>query len=78
MNIYCKLRTKKSILFYADFTLLSDQAQRRREGLDESVDDPRALRPGEIDPNPENKPARPDPIDMDEDELEMLSEGKLR
>jgi hypothetical protein len=56
--------------------LFSDQAQRRREGLDENVDDPRSLRPGEIDPNPENKPARPDPIDMDEDELEMLSEGK--
>ena len=52
-----------------------DQAQRRREGLDEASDDPRTLRPGEIDPNPENKPARPDPIDMDEDELEMLSEG---
>ena len=28
--------------------------------------DPRKLRPGEIDPNPESKPARPDPIDMDE------------
>ncbi len=55
----------------------SDQAQRRREGLDDTTDDPRTLRPGEIDPNPENKPARPDPIDMDEDELEMLSEGKI-
>ena len=55
--------------------LSSDQAQRRREGLEEASDDPRSLRPGEIDPNPENKPARPDPIDMDEDELEMLSEG---
>ena len=30
-------------------------------------DDPRRLRPGEIDPNPETKPARPDPVDMDED-----------
>ena len=30
-------------------------------------DDPRKLRPGEIDPNPETKPARPDPVDMDED-----------
>ena len=56
----------------------SDQAQRRRDGLEEATDDPRSLRPGEIDPNPENKPARPDPIDMDEDELEMLSEGKIR
>ena len=32
-----------------------------------SVDDIRWLRPGEIDPDPETKPARPDPIDMDED-----------
>ena len=36
------------------------------------------LRPGEIDPNPEVKPARPDAIDMDEDELEMLSEARAR
>ena len=33
---------------------------------------------GEIDPNPESKPARPDPQDMDEDELEMLSEARAR
>jgi len=32
------------------------------------------LRPGEIDPHPETKPSRPDPIDMDEDEIEMLQE----
>lgn len=37
----------------------------QREG--EESDDPRKLRPGEIDPNPEIKPARPDPVDMDED-----------
>ena len=30
-------------------------------------DEIRKLRPGEIDPDPETKPARPDPIDMDED-----------
>ncbi|KAK9842456.1 hypothetical protein WJX81_000971 [Elliptochloris bilobata] len=42
------------------------------------ADDPRRLRPGEIDPNPESKPARPDPIDMDEDEKEMLSEARAR
>lgn len=60
------------------YEYLLDQAQRRREGLDENTDDPRSLRPGEIDPNPENKPARPDPIDMDEDELEMLSEARAR
>jgi pre-mRNA-splicing factor CDC5/CEF1 len=32
-----------------------------------SAEDVRRLRPGEIDPDPETKPARPDPIDMDED-----------
>ena len=44
----------------------------------DAYDDPRKLRPGEIDPNPETKPARPDPKDMDEDELEMLSEARAR
>jgi len=58
------------------------------------ADDVRKLRPGEIDPDPETKPARPDPIDMDEDgmqrvflrfsslpypiEKEMLSEARAR
>ncbi len=28
--------------------------------------DPRKLKPGEIDPTPETKPAKPDPVDMDE------------
>ncbi len=45
-------------------TLHSTKAQ-QKEGDDE--EDPRRLRPGEIDPNPETKPARPDPVDMDED-----------
>ncbi|CAN6338337.1 unnamed protein product [Urochloa humidicola] len=44
----------------------------------EPNDDPRKLHPGEIDPNPESKPARPDPVDMDEDEKEMLSEARAR
>lgn len=43
-----------------------------------AADDPRRLRAGEIDPAPETKPARPDPIDMDEDEKEMLSEARAR
>ena len=47
------------------YEYLLDQAQ-AKEG-EEAGDDPRKLRPGEIDPNPETKPARPDPIDMDED-----------
>ena len=35
-------------------------------------------RPGELDPDPESKPARPDTIDLDEDEKEMLSEARAR
>lgn len=38
----------------------------------------RRLKPGEIDPHPETKPARPDPVDMDEDEVEMLQEARAR
>ena len=47
------------------FSKIRDQAQ-KKEG-DDSSHDARKLKPGEIDPNPETKPARPDPIDMDED-----------
>merc|ERR1719235_1883130 len=54
---------------------LLDQAQ---GGDDQGEDDPRKLRPGEIDPHPETKPARADPVDMDEDEKEMLSEARAR
>eukprot|EP00449_Zooxanthella_nutricula_P012957 CAMPEP_0198522606 /NCGR_PEP_ID=MMETSP1462-20131121/21633_1 /TAXON_ID=1333877 /ORGANISM="Brandtodinium nutriculum, Strain RCC3387" /LENGTH=397 /DNA_ID=CAMNT_0044252273 /DNA_START=42 /DNA_END=1231 /DNA_ORIENTATION=- len=54
---------------------LLDQAQGRDE-MDEN--DPRRLKPGEIDPHPETKPARADAIDMDEDEKEMLSEARAR
>lgn len=43
-----------------------------------NVSDSRKLKPGEIDPSPETKPAKPDAIDMDEDELEMLSEARAR
>ena len=43
-----------------------------------SADDVRKLRPGETDPDPESKPARPDTIDLDEDEKEMLSEARAR
>lgn len=52
------------ILFIYDVN--RDQAQRKEDG-EEVGDDPRKLKPGEIDPNPETKPARPDPKDMDED-----------
>ena len=54
---------------------LLDEAQGREV---DTKDDPRKLRPGEIDPHPESKPARPDPIDMDEDEKEMLAEARAR
>lgn len=50
-----------------------------------SVEDPasstgtaRRRRPGEQDVAPETKPARPDPVDMDEEEKEMLSEARAR
>lgn len=59
------------------YEYLLDQAQKKEDGED-AADDPRKLKPGEIDPNPETKPARPDPKDMDEDELEMLSEARAR
>ncbi|GAA5977914.1 hypothetical protein JCM11641_004328 [Rhodosporidiobolus odoratus] len=66
---------------------LLDEAERAESdelglaGVDDagpSADDVRRLRPGEVDPDPENRPARPDPIDMDEDEKEMLSEARAR
>ena len=53
---------------------LLDMAQGREMG----EADPRKLRPGEIDPNPEVRPARADPIDMDDDEKEMIAEARVR
>ena len=49
-----------------------------QQDSNDALDDPRRLKPGEIDPNPESKPARPDPVDMDEEEKEMLSEARAR
>lgn len=67
---------------------LLDEAEQRESselgmtGADEAsaptADDVRRLRPGEVDPDPETKPARPDTIDLDEDEKEMLSEARAR
>ena len=48
------------------------------DGSDAATADPRRLRPGEVDPLPEARPARPDAVDMDEDEKEMLSEARAR
>lgn len=53
---------------------LLDMAQNREVG----ENDPRNLRPGEIDPTPEVRPARADPIDMDDDEREMIAEARVR
>ncbi|PHJ16034.1 myb family dna-binding domain-containing protein, partial [Cystoisospora suis] len=55
----------------------------RRAGLRGStkgtrLEDPRRLRPGEIDPHPETKPSRADAIDMHDDEKEMLQEARAR
>lgn len=69
--------------------LLDEAEQRESQGLGltgpdggetqaPSADDVRRLRPGEVDPDPESKPARPDTIDLDEDEKEMLSEARAR
>ncbi|KAI8922871.1 pre-mRNA splicing factor component-domain-containing protein [Entophlyctis helioformis] len=57
---------------------LLDEAEAGEDDRGPTSDDVRRLRPGEIDPEPEAKPARPDPVDMDEDEKEMLSEARAR
>ncbi|KAJ5073056.1 cell division cycle 5-like protein [Anaeramoeba ignava] len=58
------------------YEYLLDAAQGRETIEDQN--DPRRLRTGEYDLNTETRPARPDPIDMDEDEIEMLSEARAR
>ena len=50
----------------------------KAQGREPDDNDPRKLRLGEIDPNPETKPARPDEVDMDDDEKEMLQEARAR
>uniref|UniRef100_A0A175YDP4 Myb-like domain-containing protein n=1 Tax=Daucus carota subsp. sativus TaxID=79200 RepID=A0A175YDP4_DAUCS len=49
-----------------------------KDGNFEAGDDPRKLHAGEFDPNAESRPARPDPVDMDQDKIEMLSEARAR
>ena len=51
--------------FLCSVLISRDKAQQK--DIEPGEDDPRKLKPGEIDPNPETKPARPDPVDMDED-----------
>eukprot|EP01132_Coremiostelium_polycephalum_P001943 gene1943-2378_t len=60
------------------YNRLLDEVQEKDGGATAAGDDPRRLRAGEMEPNPETKPAKPDPIDMDEDEKETLSEAKAR
>ncbi|EFA82522.1 myb domain-containing protein [Heterostelium album PN500] len=66
------------------YNRLLDQVQARNDAANPDAsgaaagDDPRRLRVGEVEANPETKPAKPDPIDMDEDEKETLSEAKAR
>jgi pre-mRNA-splicing factor CDC5/CEF1 len=61
---------------------LLDDAVKAEDGVDGSRasvgDDPRKLKPGEVDPLPEARPARPDAVDMEEDEKEMLQEARAR
>ncbi|KAJ0405980.1 hypothetical protein ATCC90586_000796 [Pythium insidiosum] len=73
-------RTAAQCMEHYERLLDAAQQQQQQQGATDGdgSDDPRRLRPGEIDPNPETKPARPDPIDMDEDEKEMLSEARAR
>lgn len=60
----------KSCFWSYEKSICSDHRDKaaQRENEDDVGDDPRKLKPGEIDPNPETKPARPDPVDMDEGE----------
>jgi pre-mRNA-splicing factor CDC5/CEF1 len=48
------------------------------EGAAPSAEDVRRLRPGEVDSYSESRPAKPDAIDMDEEDKEMLSEARAR
>lgn len=59
-------------------TIFSSDAATNKDESYDPTDDPRRLRPGEIDPNPEAKPARPDRVDLEEDEKEMLQEARAR
>jgi len=70
----CSVALKKNNVSFVH----SDQAQGKDNERVDPSEDPRRLRPGEIDPNPESKPCKWDTVDMDEDEKEMLSEAIAR
>ena len=71
-------RTAAQCMEHYEYLLDAAQAASGDDGGLAGAADARKLRPGEIDPHPETKPARPDPIDMDEDEKEMLAEARAR
>jgi pre-mRNA-splicing factor CDC5/CEF1 len=48
------------------------------EAVAPTGEDVRRLRPGEVDYFAESRPARPDAVDMDEVDLEMLQEARAR
>ncbi|KAA0158637.1 hypothetical protein FNF31_05284 [Cafeteria roenbergensis] len=58
---------------------LLDEATAKASGVTlDPKQDPRRLRAGERDPMPETRPARPDPVDMEDEEMEMLAEARAR
>jgi len=56
-----------TILFFFSFNISN-----KKDDQGQTSEDIRRLRPGEIDPDLESKPARPDPIDMDEDGKKII------
>eukprot|EP01028_Stygiella_incarcerata_P003318 TRINITY_DN1653_c0_g2_i1.p1 TRINITY_DN1653_c0_g2~~TRINITY_DN1653_c0_g2_i1.p1 ORF type:complete len:732 (+),score=256.83 TRINITY_DN1653_c0_g2_i1:145-2340(+) len=58
--------------------LLDAAAKETGVELFDEEHDPRKMLAGHVDAYPESKPPRPDPIDMDEDEKEMLAEARAR
>ncbi|GKY97374.1 CDC5 cell division cycle 5-like protein [Mayamaea pseudoterrestris] len=60
------------------YEYLLDQAAGGDEATDELRKQATSLRAGQIDSHPETKPAKPDSIDMDDEELEMLQEARAR
>jgi pre-mRNA-splicing factor CDC5/CEF1 len=75
--VQCQERYEQLLDEAAAGTRAGDEKMAAVEG-DGVAGSSKKLRAGDIDPHPETKPARPDPIDMDEDEIEMLQEARAR
>uniref|UniRef100_A0AAV1UKN0 DnaJ homolog subfamily C member 2 n=1 Tax=Peronospora matthiolae TaxID=2874970 RepID=A0AAV1UKN0_9STRA len=67
-------RTAAQCLYH--YERLLDAAQKKNSVV--VSDDPRRLRPGEIDPSQEGRLAWSDPVDVDEDKKEVLSDAQAR